>query len=169
MRAERLAAEYLRQWGLRDPQTIAALSRRWVDTVDPALLSEPASLRELYQAVIRRAMADMDEWLDHLAHDFSAGPRDARSRRGLLAVEVQTVIDHCPAVLLHDGPLPPELLDQLACAAGSVVPANRPSYMPTQSLEAVAAPKYFSRCRRIGKQFWRRMQRVSSPEPSGQG
>ena len=40
LRAERLLAEYLRTWGLRDPQTLATLSRRWVRS---AMAHAPAS------------------------------------------------------------------------------------------------------------------------------
>src|SRR5580698_377694 len=38
-RAERLVAEYLRVWGLRDPQTIALFAKHWVEVAasDPSL------------------------------------------------------------------------------------------------------------------------------------
>lgn len=169
LRAERLVAEYLRVWGMRDPRTISTLSRHWVQNADFATsMDQNTSINDVYRAVMQRVIADIEQWLDRLASEVFPGSRDAHSRRGLLAVELQTIIDQCPAVLLHDGPLPAEMLEQLATAAVPVVPAGSPTHMPTQSLAAVSSSKYLSRWRDGWKQLWRR-PRIVSQQAGSQG
>ena len=73
--AERLLAEYLRNWGLRDPATIAAHCRSWVRRVTQGQSDHPAwdgSEDYLARTALAQAMNDMDGWLDHLARIVSA-------------------------------------------------------------------------------------------------
>ena len=169
-RAERLVAEYLRVWGLRDPQSIATLSRRWVRSAldESPSLDSGSSLTEVYRAVMQRAIADMEQWLHHLTDELCNCPRDARSRRGLLAIELQTVIDHFPAAMLDERPLSPSLRERLASAARPVVPDFSPTHMPTQSLDAVPTAQYFSAWRQAWKQIWHRSQDAASRQACGQ-
>jgi len=168
-RAERLLAEYLRVWGLRDPQTIAALSRQWVRRASETASSpqQNATLAELYRAALRQATLDMQHWLDHLTSEVCAGSDDARSCRGLLAIEVQAIIDEFPAALLDEGSLPAALLEQLASAARPVVPASCPTPMPTQSLDALSLSSNLSRWRRVSNRLWRRMRNALSHQAGG--
>lgn len=161
LRAERLVAEYLRVWGLRDPQTIATLSRHWVRSVH-ASGSVPAggSLTELYRTVIRRARGDIEQRLDRLAGALTTNSREARGCRGLLAIELQSVVDQFPTALLEESSLPAPLHEQLASAALSVVPACCPTQMPTQSLEAISSEKYFSRWNQMWSYLWFRLRRT---------
>ncbi len=154
-RAERLVAEYLRTWGLRDPRMIALLARHWVELAAADLSREKnCSVTQLYRAVMRRAIDDMDEWLEHLTGEVARGRRYAR--RGMLAIELQTVIDHCPSALLGYTSLPPAVRQRLASAALPVVPPATPTRMPVQSLEPITL-NYLSR----GRQLWNRLcQRV---------
>ncbi len=135
-RAQRLVAEYLRMWGLRDPQAIADRSRIWVDQCDDSPSGGPdePSLAEVYRTVMQRATNDMDRWLDHLALAAGIDAEDSASRRGLLAMEVQSLIDENPAALLEQEAPPARLLAQLQDAAHPVVPKKSPAHMPTQSL-----------------------------------
>jgi hypothetical protein len=164
-RAARLVAEYLRVWGLRDPQTIATISSLWVQRVVDRLES-PArsrSLTELYRAVMREAVGDMEGRLDELTNHCSAGPREMRARRGLVAVELQAIVDQFPATLLGEEAWPQSLRDQLASAASPVVPPLSPTRMPIQSLEPIAV-EYASRWRRV----WNRLGRRARPQAGTQ-
>ena len=65
-RAERLLAEYLRQWGLRDPSAIAACCRLWVRRVTSGqderrpLDGSHRSENHIARAALAEAMNDMD-------------------------------------------------------------------------------------------------------------
>jgi hypothetical protein len=162
LRAERLVAEYLRMWGLRDPQTVATLSRRWVRSAGADSAIASGSLTELYRAIMRRAIGEMQKWLDRLTGEVCSGSHETRSRRGLLAIELQAIVDQYPAALLGDGSLPGPLLARLASAALPVVPVCHPTHMPTQSLEAVSSSAYFSRWNQAWTCLGHRLRRTVS-------
>jgi len=140
-RAERLLAEYLRMWGLRDPSTIAAHCRLWArQTVgsDDAVADRTQSVS--YRTAVEQAMHDINLWLDHLTRQASADPQAAPLRRGLLAMELQTLIDKHPTAMLAYETLPPALLQRLQRASRQVVPFARPTHMPAQPLGELAGP-----------------------------
>ena len=168
-RAERLVAEYLRAWGLRDPQTIATLSRKWVRSARDAASSpqQDATASEIYRVVLRRATGEMRQWLDHLTSEVCSGSRDALSRRGLLAIELQATIDRFPAALLDKGSLPASLLQQLARTARPVVPAHCPTHMPTQSLNPLSLSRCLSTWRCASSRLWYHMRSAFSHQAGG--
>jgi hypothetical protein len=141
-RAERLLAEYLRVWGLRDPSTVAAHCRVWVTQ---AIESEEqgkaqASLDSLYRTAVAGATNEIDDWIDHLTAGVSSGNHDAECRRGLVAFEVQTLIDRYPEAMLQYNMLPSQLTQQLQRAARRVVPPVKRMEMPGQPLGELPAP-----------------------------
>ncbi|HTU26097.1 MAG TPA: hypothetical protein VMF30_11900 [Pirellulales bacterium] len=144
-RGERLVAEYLRSWGLRDPQTIAAVSKYWVESVSVAPRSGVSSLADFYRMVMRRVISDLGQWLDHLGRQVGIAECEIPARRGLVALELQSLVDRFPAALLDDRPLPSWLMEQLAAAAVPVVPSGSPTHMPTQSLAPALSPEHFPR------------------------
>src|SRR5690242_6645640 len=83
-RAERLIGEYLRVWGLRDPQTLAKLSRHWVRQASESLKPSQshAGHGELDIAVLRLANEDIGHWLDHLNSAVCADSHHAWGCRG---------------------------------------------------------------------------------------
>jgi hypothetical protein len=112
---------------------------------------------------MRRAVADINRWLDRLALEVSTSQCDARSRRGLLAVELQTVIDQVPLAFLNrQAPRP--LVRQLAARSATVVPAASPTYMPTQSLEPALARKPLSHLREMFGWLRQRSEEAVSPQ-----
>jgi hypothetical protein len=130
-RAERLMAEYLRGWGLRDPSMVAAACRRWVGNGE----TEPnpnESLDVLYRSAVAGATTDIDQWLDHLA--ATVAPNDPDCRRGLLAIELQAVLDKYPEFLLRYDELPEWLAQHLQRAARPIVPPSQPTPMHEQPL-----------------------------------
>jgi len=140
-RAERLLAEYLRMWGLRDPSTIAAHCRLWArQAAADNFLETDRAPSVPYRSAVQQAMNDIDLWLDHLIRRISADPQAAPLRRGLLAVELQTFIDKHPAAMLAYETLPPSLVQRLQRAARPVVPFARPTHMPAQPLGKLAGP-----------------------------
>jgi hypothetical protein len=140
-RAERVLAEYLRQWGLRDPQTIATLCRRWVrQAVERTGSLSKQQPSTIYQAAVQAAITEIDQWLDHLSMRVSTNRDDAQASRGLLAVEVQTLIDKYPQLLLQYDGLPAGLLQHLGRTSRSAVPAAHPVPMRAQPLGQLASP-----------------------------
>jgi hypothetical protein len=140
-RTERLLAEYLRMWGLRDPSTIAAHCRLWArqSAAGNAELGQNSS----YRVAVEQAMNDIDGWLDHVTRTASPDPQTAPLLRGLLAMELQTYIDKHPAAMLAYETLPNSLSQRLLRAARPVVPFARPTRMPAQPLGELAAPLRF--------------------------
>jgi hypothetical protein len=140
-RAERLLAEYLRMWGLRDPSTIAAHCQCWARQ---AATDEHATTGRVsgapYRTAVQQAMSDIDLWLDHLMRLTGADPQAAPMRRGLLAMELQTLIDKHPTAMLAYETLPVSLVQRLQRASRPVVPFARPTYMPEQPLGELAGP-----------------------------
>ncbi|HEY2147133.1 MAG TPA: glycosyltransferase, partial [Pirellulales bacterium] len=132
-RAQRLLAEYLRVWGLRDPQVIAEQTRLWVDqtAADDSAEAAPA---EFYRKVVRRAVGDMDERLDHLTRSACSDGEAVASQRGLVALEFQSLIDKNPTALLNGGPLDERLHDRFRAAVHPVVPKASPTPMPVQAI-----------------------------------
>jgi hypothetical protein len=141
-RAERLLAEYLRVWGLRDPSTVAAHCRVWVtQAIDSEEQGKAqASLDSLYRTAVAGATNEIDDWIDHLTAGVSNGNRDAECRRGLVAFEVQTLIDRYPEAMLQYNMLPSQLTQQLQRAARRVVPPVKRMEMPGQPLGQLPAP-----------------------------
>ena len=151
-RAERLLAEYLRQWGLRDPSAIATQCRRWVRRATGRAddLQAPSSSRgDLAEAALADAMRDMDRWLDHLALLVSPVPTEAAARRGLLAMALPTVIDRYPQALLQYESLPASFVQQLREAARPVVPVatqlRRMQGPPLGELPPLLQPRHWRR------------------------
>jgi hypothetical protein len=141
-RAERLLAEYLRLWGLRDPSTIAKHCHHWVrqaSATSNARATPDWSLGDLYRATVQHAIIDIDGWMDQLAATIAVHPGEMDSRRGLLAIELQTLIDRYPASLLEPDSLPPAAMLQLTRAARPVVPVARRTSMPAQPLGELPA------------------------------
>jgi hypothetical protein len=161
-RAERLTAEYLRAWGLRDPQTIATLSRRWAEA---ALAPErAASLGEVYRATMRLAAGDMEHWLARLSELACPGLGSTAYCRGLVAIELQSQIDQYPTALLSEHEPPAALLAQLAGAARPVVPTENRLHMPTQSF----GPPLSLRLAAPVRQVWKWVcSRLGSRAPRG--
>ena len=168
-RAERLVAEYLRVWGLLDPQTIATLSRKWVRSACDAATSpqQEATATEIYRVVLRRASMEMRQWLDHLTSEVCSDSDDALPRGGLLAIELQATIDQCPAALLYKESLPASLLKQLASAARPVVPATCPTHMPTQSLSPISLSRCLSSWCRVASRICHQMRSTFSHQGGG--
>jgi hypothetical protein len=120
-RAERVLAEYLRQWGLRDPFAIAAHCREWVRRVTERQAVDGTE-EHLARAALGEAVGDLDRWLDHLALLVSPDPAEAAALRGLLAMAIPAVIDEYPQSFLQYESLPEPLLQHLRAAARPVVP-----------------------------------------------
>jgi len=140
-RAERVLAEYLRQWGLRDPTTIATHCRRWVREAVERVGSQPGGQPvAICRAAVEAAISEIDEWLDHLSALAAVNGDDARARRGLLAIEVQTMIDKYPEALLNYDALPAPLMKHIRRASHSAVPAIHATRMRAQPLGQLASP-----------------------------
>lgn len=162
-RAQRVLAEYLRQWGLREPTTIAVHCRRWVRQAVESVGAEAASRPSLvYRTAIERAISDIDKWLDHLAMLACDTPDEASRRRGLLALEMQALVDRYPHAILRYHALPVALIEHLRRVTRVPVPEQRPRRMRPQPLARSALGLVWRRWRRslrhaLGGTGWRRL------------
>jgi hypothetical protein len=158
LRAERLAAEYLRVWGFRDPGIIAALAKKWVQRAAQAspLDGTPPSRQRFYREVMRQATNAMTAHVDDLARRVGAGPQDAQSRRGLLATELRSYIDEFPREMVT-GAVPEEIIGELAASSQRVVPPSSPTTMPVQSLESTLKRSLAS-CKELPVAIWQRLR-----------
>lgn len=134
-RASRVIAAYLRHWGFRDPQLIAELCSRWTSDDDAAIATQPGlTPAAAEKAMIERAIAELDGWLDRLTKHAGAASNEVAALRGLVALETQANIDSSmQAAEAIDGlpVLPAELLRSLPQHA---LPRAGFTFMPEQSL-----------------------------------
>ena len=136
LRAERLLAEYLRVWGFRDPQIIAVLAKQWVRRASEATgtdAQEPSRC-DLYRAALGHATRLMTHRVNQISRHRAKTEYDAHSRRGLLAIELRSLIDEFPRELVN-GDIPETVLDRLTLTSQRVVPPMRRTTMPVQSLQ----------------------------------
>lgn len=140
-RAQRMLADYLRAWGLRDPQAIALHCRLWTNAyAQPAGAAKQAPGAAVLSGILEQASRDMEAWLTRLADVVADDAPAAKSNRGLLAMQLQSVIDHYPSVLLKDAELPAKMLEQLRGAARAAVPTPFPTQMRPQPLDVRMSP-----------------------------
>ncbi|HWC90213.1 MAG TPA: hypothetical protein VG433_11170, partial [Pirellulales bacterium] len=150
-RVERVLAEYLRSWGLRDPAVIAQCCRRWSTESCQASSREATqeeSPADLTSRAMRIAQREIDQWIDELSHRALADDSDAQAARGMLAMRLQAVIDDHSASWLNHGNLPIGLTESLEAAAQRVVPDVCLARMLPQPLGELASPLKWS--------WWRR-------------
>lgn len=119
-KSERILAEYLRAWGLRDPGAVAAQCRRWWLWAE-----ENAEAGEASGAVLRHAEQEMDSWIDHLCLQIVANADEAAAIRGSVAVALQAIIDEYPDALLRLDKIPSDMLHRLEAMAYPVAPPTR--------------------------------------------
>ena len=146
-RAERLLAEYLRCWGLRDPSTIAAQCREWVRQATEIFDHRSASdgpTEDLCRVAFSLAIREIDQWLDHLARLTSPDSTSAAWRRGLLAMRLQNLLENHPELWLKYEPPSDALFEKLRAAARPVVPASQPVPMNDQPLGELPSPLQFA-------------------------
>jgi hypothetical protein len=150
-REERVTAEYLRMWGLRDPSTIATHCWRFARYSATVGDDSPPgeALDDRNWPAVQHAMNEIDLWLDHITRLASPDPHAAPVCRGLLAMELQKLIAEYPTAMLSHESVPPLLAQRLQRASRPVVPTARLTYMPAQPLNELAAPLRFHWWRRV--------------------
>jgi len=133
--AQRLLAEYVRRWGLRDPSTIALHCQRWTRQA----LQAPGDARakttnELCIAAMNVAMRDVDAWLDRLTERIAGGLPPAESPRGALAIELQRLLPEHHELFLNVELVVEMLAKHPPATQRPVVPVSRPTHMEPQPL-----------------------------------
>jgi len=121
--------EYLRDWGLRDPDVIAARSREIVEQAEKFLQVAPESTLTLAEASLGIAV-------DLITAAVVVKP-DAKDTGSLVpqasvVSEVSHIFDEYPSLVRGGGEFDQEAVGALATAAAPIVPQAKRSEMPAQ-------------------------------------
>lgn len=114
--AKRLVADYLRDWGLRDPELVAAESKRIVEsTLDEFPLYDDMTDGErdaFCQAAIRRTVAEIESWSATIARGITPRAAGRFALGGTLSPGLSELLDAFPeAVVRRDHPTARALAD----------------------------------------------------------
>ena len=137
-RAGRVLAEYLRCWGLRDPQMIANLCRQWTEAPRPIDVNQQTSAA-VEAAIIAHGMQQMNAWLDRMTRMAGATNAELPAARGLVALELQSRIDTFPEALVDRQAIDSNDLSSLHDCSQPVVPPTFFVSMPEQPLGELPA------------------------------
>ena len=126
--AKRLVADYLRDWGLRDPELVASEARRIVEaTLEEMPLyddtTEPE--REAFcQAAVRRTVAEIESWSATIARGITPRAAGRFAMGAAMSPGLSELLDAFPeAIVRRDHPAARALAD-LERAILPVVPAT---------------------------------------------
>jgi hypothetical protein len=125
-----IVGEYLRDWGLRDPDVIAARSREIVDQAERFLDVAPESALTLSEAALGIAV---DLITAAVVVKPEAGETGSLVPQASVVAEVSHILEEYPC-LAHGSPgdLDQEAAGVLATAAAPIVPQAKRSEMPAQ-------------------------------------
>lgn len=114
--AKRLVADYLRDWGLRDPELVAAESKRIVEATlgeFPLYDDMTDAERDAFcQAAIRRTVAEIESWSATIARGITPRAAGRFALGGTLSPALSELLDAFPeAVVRRDHPTARALAD----------------------------------------------------------
>lgn len=114
--AKRLVADYLRDWGLRDPELVAAESKRIVEATlgeFPLYDDMTDGERDAFcQAAIRRTVAEIESWSATIARGITPRAAGRFALGGTLSPGLSELLDAFPeAVVRRDHPTARALAD----------------------------------------------------------
>ncbi len=148
-RGQRVLAEYLRAWGLRDPQAIADYCRRMTEECVASSNSDgDRSPGKLDRQLMRAAMADLNRGLDRVTTCVCRDDAEIAARRGPLAVKLQSLLDERPELLVGDSRPSIAEADELRRVSAAAVPPPSTQDMPEQPLSdsgSTAKPSWWLR------------------------
>ena len=139
-----IVGEYLRDWGLRDPDVIAARSREIVEQAERFLEVAPETTLTLSEAALSIAVV-----LISAAVVVKPDPADTGSLvpQASVVAEVSHILDEYPQIVRSNaGVMDEEAADALAHLAMPIVPQSRRSEMPAQPgtrVWRVVSPAYY--------------------------
>lgn len=153
--AKRLVADYLRDWGLRDPELVAAEAKRIVEaTLDEMPLYDDTTEAErdaFCQAAIRRTVAEIESWSATIARGITPRAAGRFAMGGTLSPGLSELLDAFPeAIVRRDHPTARALAD-LERAILPVVP--KPNVREMGAVPRTRAVRYL----RPG--FWKAVAR----------
>jgi hypothetical protein len=124
-----IVGEYLRDWGLRDPDVIAARSREIVEQAETFLSVAPESALTLSEAALGIAVD-----LITAAIVVKPEPGDSGSLvpQASVVSGVCQILDEYPSLVRGAGEIDLEAAGALATAAAPIVPQSKRSEMPAQ-------------------------------------
>ncbi len=146
-----IVGEYLRDWGLRDPDVIATRARDIVDQAEKLIAAQPDSTLTLSEAALSITV-------DLIAAAIVVKPEAGETGlvpQACVVAEVSEILDAYPCLV--QGDRDPAASDLLSTAARPIVPQAKRSEMPAQPgtrVWRVVSPAYYQGlARRIALAF----------------
>ena len=125
--AGRLVADYLRDWGLRDPELLAAESRRLIELTesdfDSADLDRPneSLCQRFCQAAIDRTITQVASWTASIAMEPPCQATDAQAASRIVA-RLPDMLDEFPEAVVRQEGFPARAASLLKRSVQPVVP-----------------------------------------------
>jgi len=134
VQARYLVAEYLRDWGLRDPDIIAAESRRIVDQAATETLERHGTIvpRTLCATAIHLTMAEVEAAIASMAASSCRPGRNGLPANHAVVPHIARLLMEFPDAIQHRDRPPAKLLQVLESSVTSIVPHPYPREMLAQ-------------------------------------
>lgn len=161
--ARYLVAEYLMDWGLRDPDVTAAESRRIVEEAARLTLDvEAVNLeRELCETAIRLTMEEVEAAIAGMATSSSRNRLPGAPTSNSIVPRIASVFLEFPDAIRHRDRPPAQLLAVLERSISPIVPEAQPRAMrpqPSTRLCCVLRRGYWRCVSRRVSSWWRGRQ-----------
>jgi len=129
--ARYLVAEYLHDWGLRDPEVIAAESRRIVEQAAHQFAESPHPGADLVAIAIEFTQAEVESSIARMASSSPAPVRHRVATNNSIVPRMGRVLLEFPDAIRHRDRPPARLLQVLENSVNPIVPhCNRCDMLP---------------------------------------
>lgn len=120
--ARYLVAEYLHDWGLRDPEVIAQESRRIVDQAALQVAESADPTRDLFTVAIEITQAEVESSIARMAHNSRPSVRKRPATNNSIVPRMGRVLLEFPDAIRHRDRPPARLLQVLETSVKPIIP-----------------------------------------------
>lgn len=157
--ARYLVAEYLHDWGLRDPEVIAQESRRIVEEAELRIAESVRPDLELSSVAIEMTQREVEASIARMAASSQAPVRQRKATNNSIVPRLGPVLLEFPDAIRHRDRPPSRLLQMLERSVNPIVPCSSPCEMrpqPRTRLLKLLRRAYWVRVRRLARKLTRR-------------
>jgi len=150
--ARYLVADYLHDWGLRDPEVVAQESRRIVEQAELQLAESPRSDLDLNAIAIEITQAEVESSIARMAATSRPHVRKRSATNNSIVPRMGRVLLEFPDAIRHRDRPPARLLQVLETSVNPIVPCSNPCDMLPQPRTRL--------WKVLRKGYWYRVQRT---------